>query len=1000
VTSMGNDALYGPCPCGSGKKLKFCCRLRAAPRQPAHEARVVEEAWARVSRGLYREVPPLLRPLLERGSTTVDGRMVLAIALCATLEFDAAAKPLMEIFETLSPGDRSAGGVLAHLRLLTGRRDEAEALVDRCLASPIRRAADAIHLLGPLALLGRDQAVLELPRHLSEPAPDPIVLGAAIAAANLGRRSEAEDLLGRIRDVTSPLNVAGLAAYLRGATGASPWPRLAPVPPDFAAPLMVAPAWLSGEATPGPLPPAVSEQLKHELRVVLVSVLSSDPMASPEALHGFTRLDPAVARAELAAVWEWPEGSATQAITAALVARDAGLVPDDTEVSLSVCGVLRRVCVGDLGLPPDFPRMPSHLDDRREEAVRLEANGEPARARKLYESILRELPEHPLVMSNLLAIDANAGEISDADRLRRLRALVEAAPRYVFARANLALELVRLERPDEAASVLNETHLLGAPAPQAYAHVAVALARIAMARDDRPGAARFAEESARAIGVEALATMAPDIVLLRRLLNFQRSMPPQRLARADRRLARRIAGDAPTEAWSALLTVDELKACIDVLGYRLPGPPRKAALARALTMLLEDPTEVRAHAERLRAGTAKEVLDTLLAGGGRMPFVEALDRFGGPSELPGPVPPWGQLVVRGLAMIATVDGVPSLAMPPAVVRALRPSPDAEGLREAPSVARDSGSGRAGRWEVVALQLPPIGHLQPTLGVVVDSEDGKVLASHVVEEGGAPLALSVALGKALGEVLLRPAALEVESDAGRDSLRAIAGAVPIERGPCARAREALEAFRREIPDVIERMESETWAGRGVSLTAARSFHEHAAALYRARPWDAVPDDGCAMRLTSSDGVLTGACAVVIGQARTSYGLLLHDDLTSWFRARRALAGASRDDAPPHLGLLFEREDGVPPSLSFEVRSHKLPLAGPAAFPWLLAVEAGGGSRTTHATDVARMELAMRAVTQVAERAGTQLLRWRSRAPKSTQVELGGVRVDVEFHTAVD
>jgi hypothetical protein len=997
VATTGNDEPYGPCPCGSGKKLKFCCRVRAARREPAHEARVVDEAWKRLDRGLYREVPPLLRPLIERGSTTVDGRMLLAIAHCAALELDAAAGLTREIFETLSPGNRRAGGTLAHILLLMGRRDEASTVVDRCLATPVRRAEDAMHVLGPAALLGRDEAVLELVQSLSEPAPRQLLVSAAIAAANLGRRAEGEALLGRVRAESDPLHLGGLLAYVRGARGASPWPRLAPLAPPLAVPMTVASAWMNPDASPGPLPRVVSEQFLQGLRVALVGFLNDNPKSTRDALEYFKVLHPELARAELACVWAWPDAGAAHAIASVLTARDAGLLGDDERVCMTIGGVRHEVRAGDVGLPASLVELPPHLEARKQEAYRLGEAGQRARARKLLESILQEVPNHPLVLMNLLVQESAMGSVGDAERLRRLRALVEASPRYAFARANLALELVRRDRADEAASLIDETHLLGAPSPDSFAHVAATLARVAMARTDRASAARFAKEAERAIGAAALETMAPDLVMLGAVLELESSAVQRLLAAEDRRLARRIHGEAPTVAWCELLTVAELKDAIWELGYRLPGPQRKAALARALAGLLEDPAVVGAQLDRLRAEGAQEALEALLAAGGRMPFFEAVEALGGPPTRRGAGPAWARLVARGMAMVATVDGTPALALAPAVVRALRPSADSTRAKERTGgefVARPE----RGRWEVVALELPPIERLRPVLGMVVDGEDGTVLVSHVVEEGGVTLALSVALGKAFGELTSRPAVLEVASDEGRDALRAIAGEVPIERGPCARAQEAFDAMRREIPGVIERLETETWAGRGFSRAAARSFHEHAAALYRARPWDAVPDDGCVMRLTSSDGTLTDACVVVMGQSRTTYGLLLHDGLTSCLRARRTFIESAREEVPAHLGIMFEREDGVPPSFAFEVRDQRLPLAGPAAFPWLIAVEAGGTTRTTDARDVARMELAMRAVAQVTERRRAQLEGWHVREPQPTHAELAGVRVEVAFHTA--
>jgi hypothetical protein len=304
-----------------------------------------------------------------------------------------------------------------------------------------------------------------------------------------------------------------------------------------------------------------------------------------------------------------------------------------------------------------------------------------------------------------------------------------------------------------------------------------------------------------------------------------------------------------------------------------------------------------------------------------------------------------------------------------------------------------------------IEAPPIADQHPLMVCVLDVGMDVLVECYLHPQREPALAMSIAIGRALANQVARPSFIEVETDSLLSTVRATLPGATVEVGACAKARAAVtgafEALRSEMEQGAARAEQETWAARGVPLALARRFHEAAAAFYIARPWDIIPDDGCAFVLDSDDGTLRESTVIVLGQSKLVYGALVHHSLSDWRKARRADLDEDRAALPARLAVDFSGVDDIPaPSLE-EIKRHRLPLAGPVAVPWLMACGEGASMIQATIDDTKRVELVLQTITTLfTSPAASAFPTWRTREPLPTQVVVDGIAVRVRYATAVD
>lgn len=144
---------------------------------------------------------------------------------------------------------------------------------------------------------------------------------------------------------------------------------------------------------------------------------------------------------------------------------------------------------------------------------------------------------------------------------------------------------------------------------------------------------------------------------------------------------------------------------------------------------------------------------------------------------------------------------------------------------------------------------------------------------------------------------------------------------------------------------------------------------AAALFRAGPWQVIPDDASALSVTCERLGLSQAAVSVIGQLGESLGFLCFDSMDDFEdyldAASESAAGQGLPEGvPPHIALSFETGAEIDPALRKEVSKHRWEVAAATAYPSLYAISGGLTLRPLTRLEVLRLEVLCLALVDLA------------------------------------
>jgi SEC-C motif len=287
------------------------------------------------------------------------------------------------------------------------------------------------------------------------------------------------------------------------------------------------------------------------------------------------------------------------------------------------------------------------------------------------------------------------------------------------------------------------------------------------------------------------------------------------------------------------------------------------------------------------------------------------------------------------------------------------------LREPhPAVAEPAPSppaeARGGDWEADLLPVPVAFDDQPDArpGVVlVTGHGGFVLATDVLtrpsgEPGGVAAELARQVRRAADAAGGPPARVLVRDPEVAASLaRELAGDA-IEVRTC----ERLPGIDRAAGSLLEHMTgrpvklraatAETWAGWDQPAAWVAELFAAAAAFYRAAPWQVLGGlDGLAIA-TAGGRPWWGN---VFGQGGSVFGLSLFSDLGDLLSS--AFEECPQETRGRALSLLYNRRGEIPPRMARELARQGWEVAGPAAYPSLIAINTpGGGLARADAADL--------------------------------------------------
>lgn len=242
------------------------------------------------------------------------------------------------------------------------------------------------------------------------------------------------------------------------------------------------------------------------------------------------------------------------------------------------------------------------------------------------------------------------------------------------------------------------------------------------------------------------------------------------------------------------------------------------------------------------------------------------------------------------------------------------------------------------------------------------------------------------GAFLGATVDRPG--EVLPQAGRGLKQAIEAPLYGEPHAPTRVRVAslklAEELRKGYPDIeivcaptpeldalIAAMREEVGAGEepsylsmGASPEAIGSFFQASAALFRAAPWEVVPDDQSHFSVTIEALDVHNAVLTIVGQEGENLGYLLFREYRDFqaFGAIGTLEAGSTPVVPPHFLMSFERGADLPARQRKEIAENHWEVADPRAYPAAIVVEEHLHARSPSVDELTIAEAIARALVE--------------------------------------
>lgn len=228
---MNNEDLYKPCPCGSGKKYKFCCHVKrrvsatsgpplrvfsgsdereyadfaddqewmsADPDLVAKSKRDSDKGYKLMQKHRFKQAIPWFRKALERFQFVYTPANNLALCLFVTGALDEAIKVQNQSLDE-SPLPNPFGlANMATFSWFRGDEAAAEDYIEEAMSLSFPSVDTCIKICEVLARLKRHQTILDVADDSGYSEHSDVSFFTGVAAANLGKKSRAKEDLRRV----------------------------------------------------------------------------------------------------------------------------------------------------------------------------------------------------------------------------------------------------------------------------------------------------------------------------------------------------------------------------------------------------------------------------------------------------------------------------------------------------------------------------------------------------------------------------------------------------------------------------------------------------------------------------------------------------------------------------------------------------------------------------------------------------------------------------------
>ena len=480
---MDNHDPYSPCPCGSGKKYKFCCLQKQRDREAQssrpsfwsassseedvdekpdsllvgdlHEGRILCDKGLRLmAAGNFEKAIPLFQKSIAKAPFVYTAANNLALCLYITGNLEEALRVQSESRKA-SPFPNPFGlANLVSFRYIAGDEVGARRDLDEALKAAVPSVDACVKLCETLARFKRHQELLDLADASGYRDDSGVCFFTGIAAANLGDRLRAQHDLGRVtlghhkadmtrrylqhlRDGSSPHTVRG------------DWPYLLPY-----------------EVCPFPVMEAELKRdqkawLARRIVVDICEVVLNDTPDNPADGVGALRFATHPEATEL--LWTIAKGSFgpdTLRIAALQGLRERGETDPKQSVEILLDGERREIALTGTRLDPDFrfgKPLPKALDALYAKTVKAGHKKRPnwETIGATYLRIMKEAPEYYPARYNYAVRLLHRRRVDELEPI--LRELVATQPEYLFAHATLLQILSNAGREKQADALFKAT---------------------------------------------------------------------------------------------------------------------------------------------------------------------------------------------------------------------------------------------------------------------------------------------------------------------------------------------------------------------------------------------------------------------------------------------------------------------------------------------------------------------------------------------------------------
>lgn len=678
---------YGPCPCGSGQKYKFCCRpkdleaMRLARSQgrevdifragdkaiivSAEVALRLEELRSRVSEAIAKgdaaEARRLCERMIDLCPAYPPAHNNLALACYIEADFERAVQICRRVLAEIDGRNAFARGTLIHLYILLGRNQDAEGEGDALEKLPALDESAVVKKCEGLARLRRHSAVMAAfrkgERFLDEERALATYL-AGLAAANLADYETASALLEKSLRLDASFDMAqrALDRLKRGR---------APGTVDGDWPYFDVPLWV---------PPALWERLLEKAKSEEGNVID-EASRYPGILEAFKCVvnegdESAVAVVRLLGSFRTPEaasllgrvafgtfGTDSLRTQALMSLREMGELAEGDKVKLFHKGGWREVSIQMTelgGEDTQFPQELAPLMAAGAEAAREENHPE---TESIARRVIQLAPNHPKGYI-CLAASLRAQKRMDECEAAVLKA-VEVAPDSLMAGAFLIELRLEQKRLDEARELLKR-EMPERSSLQAFAAFMLASARVHMAADELERAWECLKS------VEAIDKDLPLLKKIRRefgdIRDYVEELGIRRQEFAQRQRLRLISEAPPLAEALGRYTVDQLTMIARHAGVPRTTGLRKAEILALVADKLSSGTDALANLEEQERGAIARLRQC----GWRADFDGFSRDIGDDADawVPGrPQSILGRLLQKGLVVVGTVGGTVSVVVP-------------------------------------------------------------------------------------------------------------------------------------------------------------------------------------------------------------------------------------------------------------------------------------------------------------------------------------------------